>query len=295
MSAASPTDRMESRLYECRVLHERFHPRRHRFSYRLFYLALDLDELPRLARELPFFSLGRWNLVSLHEDDYLRLQDPLHPPAAASGPAAGSADTTSLKARVLSYCAEHGLQLGADAKVTLVTLPRILGYAFNPISLYFCRSADGTRRAAIAEVTNTYREVKHYFLPARQGGAGPIEFGARVPKHFYVSPFSPLDLAFDFRVREPGRTLALRIDDFAEGRRVLHSTLTGEASPLTGAGLVLALLRHPLVTLRVITLIHWQALRLWLKRVPHFPKAGRPDLQRGLRRPHASLLRRSPV
>jgi hypothetical protein len=285
-----------SRLYECRVLHERFLPRRHRFSYRVFYLAVDLDELSRIGRDLPLFSLGGWNVVSLHEDDYLRLQDPLHNPrGAATTPPAPSAQGGTLKQRVLAYCAQHGVTVGPGARVTLVTLPRLFGYAFNPISLYFCRDERGVERCAIVEVTNTYREVKQYFLPALDRGSGPAVFGAVLPKLFYVSPFSPLDATFDFRVHEPGATLAVRIDDHEQGRRTLHSTLTGTARPLTGTWLGLMLLRHPLVTLRVILLIHWQALRLWLKRVPHHPKSGRPDLQRDLRHPHASLIRRSPA
>ncbi len=292
MPGTTPTSPLNSRLYECRVQHERFEPKPHRFSYRVFYLAVDLDELPELARSLRLFSVQGWNIVSLREDDYLRLQDPLHQP---DGPVAPPVSARSLKERVLAFCAEHALQLGAGAKVTLVTLPRILGYAFNPVSLYFCRSADGARRGAIAEVTNTYGEVKAYFLPANPTRDQAAEFAAVLPKHFYVSPFSPLDVAFDFLVREPGERLAVRIDDLAQGRRTLHSTLTGEARPLTSGTLASALLRHPLVTLRVITLIHWQALRLWLRRVPHYPKADRPELQRGLRRPHSSLISRTPA
>lgn len=285
-----------SRLYECRVLHERFHPKPHRFAYRVFYLALDLDELAHFDQTVPIFSVNRRNLVSIFENDYLQIDGPLHNDtsaiAASSAPAAPRA---SLKDRARRFCARHGVDLGAEAKITLVTLPRLFGYTFNPISLFICRDAAGTPLCAIAEVTNTYREVKHYHLPLRARAVGPAEFGARVPKHFYVSPFSALDAVFDFSVREPGSHLAVRIDDYEQRRRTLHSTLTGTANPLTTAALAGAVLRHPLVTLRVITLIHWQALRLWLKGVPHFPKAERPDLQRSVRRPHASLIRRSPA
>lgn len=275
------------------MLHERFLPKRHRFAYRVFYLAVDLDELPQLDRALPLFSCNRANLVSLWEKDYLPLQDPLHNPTDGAAALPAPAPSHSLKARVLIYCARHGVDLDPSAKVTLVTLPRLFGYAFNPISLFICRDGQGVPRCAIVEVTNTYREVKQYFLPVRPGGSGPAEFTAELPKHFYVSPFSPLDAAFAFRVREPGRSLAVSIDDHEQGQRTLHSTLTGEARPLTSGQLLLALIRHPLVTLRVIGLIHWQALRLWLKRVPHFPKAANPALQRDLRHPHSSLIRRS--
>lgn len=278
------------------MLHERFRPKPHRFAYRVFYLALDLDELAHFDQTLPIFSVNRRNVVSLFEDDYLRLDEPLHndPSEIPAAPNA-AAPQSSLRERVHRFCAQHGVDLGVAPHITLVTLPRLFGYSFNPISLFICRDTAGTPLCAIAEVTNTYREVKHYLLPVRARAAGPAEFSARVPKHFYVSPFSALDAVFDFLVREPGPHLAVRIDDYEQRQRTLHSTLTGTAIPLTTAALVVAVFRHPLVTLRVITLIHWQALRLWLKGVPHFPKAERPDLQRSLRRPHASLTRRSPA
>lgn len=276
-------------------MHERLEPRRHRFSYRVFYLAVDLDDLPRLHRTLPLFSWNRRNLVSLFGEDYLRLHEPLHNPEQTAAPTVSPPAPGGLKERVRCFCARHGADPGPGARVTLVTLPRLFGYAFNPISLFIVHRADGTAAGAIAEVTNTYREVKQYFLPVQHGPAGSIEFGAVVPKHFYVSPYSPLDAVFAFTLREPGRGLALRIDDYESGRRTFRSSLAGTARALTSASLAGALLRHPLVTLRVIALIHWQALRLWLKGVPHFPKADRPDLQRGLRHPHATLTRRSPA
>ena len=272
---------ISSRIYACRVTHERLSPKRHAFTYRLFYLALDLDELGELDRRLPGFSMNDPNLFSLWERDYL-------PPEAPSPPLEPEANL-SLKQRVIVFCRRRGIDLGAGAKITLVTLPRVFGYAFNPVSFYFCRDEAGVPRCAIAEVTNTYREMKAYFLPRSGGVHDPVEFAARVPKHFYVSPFSSLETAFDFRLFLPGRRIAVRIDDFAGADRTLHSTLTGEAEALTGGRLAGCLFRYPLVTLRVILLIHWQALRLWWKGVPHFAKAARPDLQRDVRRPHASL------
>ncbi len=280
-----------SRLYACRVLHERLLPKRHRFCYRVFYLAIDLDELGALGRRLPLFSVNASNVFSIRESDYLPTGEPVHngaePPAGVPARAG-----VTLKERVLAFCAARGVDLGDGARVTLVTLPRMFGYAFNPVTFYLCSDAVGGRRCSIAEVTNTYREMKAYFLPEISGGAGVPVFGARLPKHFYVSPFSGLDVEFDFQVREPGRTLAVKIDDFDGGRRTLHSTLTGEARPLTGRALAGSLFRYPLLTARVIALIHWQALRLWLKRVPHISKASNPELQRGLRRPHPSIATR---
>ena len=289
-----------SSLYECTVLHERFAPKRHRFAYRLFYFALDLDELDTLPRRLGLFSLDRPNLLRFRERDFLPTGEPLHHP---SGPApalrlpastsasisAGVPLPSSLKSRVRAFCSAHGADFGPDGRVLLVTLPRVLGFQFNPVSFYFCSDSAGRPVGAIAEVTNTFREVKLYFVPPVPGRTGSAIFRVHTPKHFYVSPFLGLDLAFDLTLRAPGEKLAVRIDDLEGGRRVLHTTLTGRRAPLTDGRLAWFLLKYPLVTVKIVALIHWQAFRLWLKRVPYFPKAARAAAQRDLYRPHPSI------
>jgi uncharacterized protein len=289
---------MISRLYECQVTHSRFTPRRHRFSYRIFMLAVDLDELPALDRGLRLFRHNRRGLYSLRETDYLPVAEPAHNATASSQPAISSSPTStgaSLKARAFALLASRGIALPADTRVELVTLPRILGYLFNPVSFYFFRDASGACLAAITEVTNTFREVKPYVLGPdclrrsedSDGQSEPLQL--RVPKHFYVSPFSDVDVAFDFRLHPPGEKLRVRIDDYAGAERTLASVLVGTAAPLTDRRLAWFSLKYPLLTLRVITLIHWHALRLYLKKIPWFAKAARPSDQRDLYRPHASL------
>jgi DUF1365 family protein len=278
---------MKSCLYECEVMHARFSPRRHRFAYRIFLFALDLDELPELPRRIGLFRHNRRHLYALHERDFLPVDEPRHPAGPGARDAA-PAPADGLKARVASYLRGHGIDL-ADGSVLLVTLPRIAGYLFNPVSFYFCRDRDGRPLGAIAEVTNTFREMKPFFVPADPADAARGVFRLRVPKQFYVSPYSDVDVAFDFHLRLPGDQLAIRIDDYVGEERTLTSTLAGPRRALTTGRLAWFTLKYPLLTLRVISLIHWHALLLWAKRVPWFAKAARAADQRDLYRPHSSL------
>jgi DUF1365 family protein len=189
---------------------------------------------------------------------------------------------------VIAYAAAQGVDL-AGGRVVLVTLPRVFGYLFNPVSFYFCYDRHGAPVVALAEVTNTFREVKPYFLGPDTRGATNGEFRIRVPKHFYVSPYSDVDVAFDFTLRNPGTRLSIQIDDYIGSARSLTSTLTGVRRELTSARLAWFTLKYPLITLRVISLIHWHALLLWWKRVPWFSKSARREDQRALYRPHHSL------
>ena len=274
---------VNSCLYECHVLHHRFSPKTHRFVYRLFMFALDLDELDTLHRRLRFFSFNRANAYSFRERDFLPSGEPLH---NATPPLNRPAAPAGLKARLTAYLAERGIDL-AGGRIMLVTLPRVFGYLFNPVSFYFCYDRLGRPVASIAEVTNTFREMKPFVLGPETNAGGT--FSLRVPKYFYVSPFTDMDVAFDFTLRAPGEKLSVQIDDYDAGRRTLTTTLTGERQALTDARLAWYSLKFPLLTLQVITLIHWHALKLYLKNVPWFAKTARPDAQRDLYRPHASL------
>ena len=299
---------MNSCLYECHVMHARFAPKAHRFVYRIFLFALDLDELDTLHRKLRLFSFNRRNFYSFRNDDYLPTHEPVfNGRAAPLGPPSSEparpavAPHHSLKQRVVDYLYTRGIDL-SGGRVLLVTLPRVLGYLFNPVSFYFCYDRTGAPVAALAEVTNTFKEMKPYLLgpetlssprpqnpdPGPETVPGAV-FRLRVPKHFYVSPFSDVDVAFYFQLRTPGDRLSIQIDDYVGAARTLTSTLTGPRQPLSDARLAWFTLKYPLITLKVIGLIHWHALRLWWKNVPWFAKAARAADQRDLYRPHASL------
>lgn len=262
------TTPLRSCLYDCEVVHERLHPKRHGFRYRLFFMDLDLDELPVLTQRLKFFSRNAWNLYSFRDSDHLDL---------------GRGD---VKANITQHLREHGVEVPDRARIRLVTLPRVLGYLFNPVCFYFISDAEGTPLHAIAEVTNTFHEMKPYLIakPDAQG-----VFDLVVPKHFYVSPFSTLDTSFHFRLEVPGDRIRIHIDDLEGERRTLVSWIHGQRRALTDARLAWYLVRFPMMTLGVIARIHWQAFRLWLKKLPFHRKSADPHLQRDLLRPHVSI------
>lgn len=277
VSSSLVHDGTRSRLYEGRIFHRRFTPQPHAFRYRLFHLCIDLDELPQLHRRLRLFSVNRRNLFAFHETDYLSSTLPASEPGKALIP--------TLKQRVLALSAHHGVHLGSDARVELVTLPRIAGYLFNPVSFYFCYDRDGQLRIGFAEVTNTFREVKAYPIPASSESG---QLRARMPKHFYVSPFSAVDLEFEFKLHPPRTALRLQVETFSANTHVVHSHVASSQCALTDRRLAWFMIKYPLATLQVIFLIHWEALRLWAKRLPYFRKADRVSDQRDYHRPSMS-------
>ena len=259
---------LTSCLYDCEVVHRRLSPKRHGFRYKLFYLDIDLEELPELSRKLWLLGYNRRNFYSFRDSDHLDV-------GAAGG----------LRGNLEAWLGEQGIRLRQDDRVRLVTLPRILGYVFNPVCFYFI-FRDGVAIHVVVEVCNTYREVKPYLIESPQE---PGRFNLTTPKHFYVSPFTSLEAEFDFRIQVPSDTLELHIDDKEGGETTLVSWVRGERRPLTNARLLWYALRFPLLPMQIMFKIHWQALRLWIKKIPVFRKADHPELQQGLLRPHSSL------
>ena len=245
-------------LYECTVMHRRILPKNHEFSYRIFLFLLDLDELAEIENKIPVFSSDRPNIYSLRSEDYFQFR---------SG---------SIRENLLTFLASEGFDK-EPATIRLLTLPRLLGYTFNPISIFFCYDESGLPLTSVVQVGNTFGELKPYVVPLEGG-----RFHVRVPKNFYVSPFSDLDLEFDFRFDFPGDRLRVLIDDYSGDDKTLVSALSGTRRELTLGSLLFLTLKYPLVTLKIITLIHWEAFRLWLKGIPHRLKESDPHLQKGV-------------
>jgi len=246
---------LNSSIYSGWVMHSRRMPRQHRFRYRVWWMLVDLDELATIDRSLRLFSYNRFNLFAFHDSDY--------------GNGSGA-----LRADVEQRLAAAGLA-HAGARIELLTMPRLCGYAFNPLSMFFCRDATGRVAAIVYEVHNTFGERHSYVIEAAEDQSATVRQAAG--KAFYVSPFMDMSQDYAFRVRPPGETIAVSITSSQHGKAVIHTALHGNRMPLTTAALLRRCISHPLLTLKVISAIHWEALRIWRKGIrirPRHPAPG---------------------
>jgi len=256
-------------LYRGTVMHNRLMPKPHSFYYRVFMFYIDLDEIGALQKKLLLFSHNAFNFFSFRDKEHLQL------------PAGRPDATKNTKQHITDYLAANGIQIG-NGKIMLLTNLNVLGYNFNPVSFYFCFDEAGNPLCSVAEVSNTFRELKPYLLGMENLKEG--KFHLNTTKYFYVSPFIDHDTNFDFNLNIPSEKLNIKIDDYKNGERFFISTLTGSKKPLNNSYLFWYSLRFPLITLRIIALIHWHAMLLWLKKIPFHPKAANQHLQKDVYR-----------
>lgn len=229
-----------SSLYVGRVEHTRLRPFEHGFEYRVFSLFIDLDELPSISRRLRLFSHNRFNLFGLADVDH------------------GGRDGSGLRAWIEGHLAAAGIDL-AGGSVRLLAFPRVLGYTFDPLTIWYCYHADGSLRAVLHEVKNTFGEQHGYLIPIE----GDLRH--RFDKEFFVSPFMDMDASYEFAMTEPDERLSVGITMHDGEGPILRASMRGRRVPLTDGNLLRLFFTHPLLTLKVMSAIHWQGLLLWRK------------------------------
>ena len=239
------------------VLHARQRPKKNVFRYRVYYLCLALSQWPSLAR-LAFFSLDRFNLFSLHARDY------------------GRNTTPEIWIRSLLT---HYQITSADGEIVLMTMPRILGYAFNPVSFWFCLDKSGILRAMLADVTNTFGERHAYLLFHDDQRPITDTDWLTSKKAMHVSPFIEVIGHYEFRISYQPHAIGVWIHYHDINGLLLTTSVSGERHTLTTKSLLTCCFRYPLVTLKVIGLIHYQALRLFLKGVRYHYKPTPPSTE----------------
>jgi uncharacterized protein len=250
---------MDSALYFGYIRHRRFRPVRHEFEYPIFMAFLDVERIPALMQVSRLASHNRWNWASFYESDHFGdTQQPLYQ-------------------RIAGDARSHGIQL-PDGQIFLLTHLRYLGYNFNPVSFYYCFDRRDQLQLILAEVNNTFGETQNYWLsPAIQVATSEKARSYKFPKTFHVSPFMSMDCRYHWTFTQPGDLLTVQTNVAENDEALFDSTLRLERRPWTARSLRDALLRFPWVTAKTIAAIHWEAARLFLKKVPlfHHPGPGR--------------------
>jgi uncharacterized protein len=253
MNIAFPPPDAPAALYRGQVMHARMKPKAHRFSYGVYNLLIDIDSLPQANAISRFFSVGGFNLLSFQPTDH-------------------GDGVTPLAEHLRTLLRDAGLT-DAPKRILLLCYPRVLGFVFNPISVYFAYGAADRLIGVVYEVRNTFGDIHTYVAPVAEGELSDAGLRQERNKLLHVSPFMDMPMRYRFRLRPPGDDIAVRILETDGEGPILAATFTGRLTPLTTWGALKAFVSVPLLTLKVVAGIHYEAMKLWFKGVRFF---GRP-------------------
>lgn len=241
---------LESSIYRTKIFHRRTRPKKHKLKYGAFYLLLDLEELDRMHRRLKWFSYNSFNIFSFHDRDH------------------GPGTNEPLRPWIDHHLGQAGVAL-EGGRIQVLCLPRIFGYVFNPITVYYCYHRDGEMVAVLYEVSNTFGQRHTYLFTidekSNENEGKPLQHSCN--KRFYVSPFIENTGHYQFSMKRPAEELYLHIRQADEEGPLLDAWINGTKTHISDRSLLACLIRYPLLTLKVIGGIHWEALQLWLKGV----------------------------
>ena len=237
-------------IYSGFVTHERFKPKKHFFSYKTFSLLIDLNEIVNLEKKIKFFSYNKFNILSFCDIDH--------------GPRDGSSLLKWVKKTLKK--SKINLNLG---KIKLLCYPRFFGYVFNPLSIFYCYDKNSKLKIILYEVKNTFDEQHTYIFRCSSSSNLILH---KCNKKFYVSPFIEMKTFYNFRLLKPGKKLDVLIKQNDKNGLLLIARQMGKRLDLTSKNLFIQFLKHPLMSFKVISAIHFEAFRLWFKGIKHVKK-----------------------
>ena len=241
---------MISSIYNGKVIHKRFKPKEHFFKYSVFSLLIDLSELNQLDKEIKFFSFNKFNLISFYEKDH------------------GSRDGSSLVAWVKKNLEANNIHF-KDIKIKLLCYPRIFGYVFNPLSVFFIYNSNEKLISILYEVKNTFGEQHTYIFKVDDDLK---LFQHNCSKKFHVSPFIEMNCNYFFRILKPEDKMSVIIDQYQANEKILYASQDGKRVDFNSKELLKSYLKHPLMTFKIISAIHFEAFKLWTKGIKFIKK-----------------------
>jgi len=240
---------MTSSIYNGTVIHKRFKPKMHFFKYKVFSLLIDLSELDILDKRINFFSYNKFNLISFFDKDH------------------GERDGSSLIKWVKKNLTNNQIDT-EHIRIKLLCYPRILGYVFNPLSIFYVYNNDEKLISILYEVKNTFGEQHTYIFKVENDNL----LQHNCVKRFHVSPFIEMDCNYFFRILKPAEKISVIIDQYQSNEKILYASQDGKRTELTSSELIKSYLKHPLMTFKIISAIHFEAFKLWAKGIKFIKK-----------------------